>query len=143
MVSAAHRSLFMDPWRLLYLNYLRARRAVKKFFRQPIDSFERRRNSLRSVGSNRFKALWCSRVWQYGLWRFYTGVTKLERFLPKNQHNQRKLLNFENWVNGEVSKSAKILSKSIFYFKNYPNLSQLFFHWRISIQEHNPILKIQ
>ena len=26
-----------------------------------------------------------------------------ERFLPKNQHTQRKLLNFENWVNGEVS----------------------------------------
>ena len=23
---------------------------------------------------------------------------------PKNQHTQRKLLNFENWVNGEVSK---------------------------------------
>ena len=36
------------------------------------------------------------------------GCTKLERFLPKNQHTQRKLLNFENWVNGEVSKSAKI-----------------------------------
>ena len=32
------------------------------------------------------------------------GVTKLERFLPKNQQTQRKLLNFENWVNGEVSK---------------------------------------
>ena len=30
--------------------------------------------------------------------------TKLERFLPKNQHTQRKLLNFENWVNEEVSK---------------------------------------
>ena len=29
------------------------------------------------------------------------GGTKLERFLPKNQHTQRKLLNFENWVNGE------------------------------------------
>ena len=28
------------------------------------------------------------------------GGTKLERFLPKNQHTQRKLLNFENWVNG-------------------------------------------
>ena len=28
------------------------------------------------------------------------GDTKLERFLPKNQHTQRKLLNFENWVNG-------------------------------------------
>ena len=38
--------------------------------------------------------------------------------LPKNQHTQRKLLNFENWCNGEVSKSAKILlSKSIFYVK--------------------------
>ena len=31
------------------------------------------------------------------------GGTTLERFLPKNQHTQRKLLNFENWVNGEVS----------------------------------------
>ena len=48
------------------------------------------------------------RVWQYGLWSFQMGCTKLERFLPKNQHTQRKLLNFENWVNGEVSKSAKI-----------------------------------
>ena len=36
------------------------------------------------------------------------GGTKLEIFLPKNQPTQRKLLNFENWVNGEVSKSAKI-----------------------------------
>ena len=30
--------------------------------------------------------------------------TELERFLHKNQHTQRKLLNFENWVNGEVLK---------------------------------------
>ena len=43
-------------------------------------------------------------LWQYGLWSFQTGGTNLERFLPKNQHTQRKLLNFENWVNGEVSK---------------------------------------
>ena len=35
---------------------------------------------------------------------FKRGGTKLERFLPKNQHTQRKSLNFENWVNGEVSK---------------------------------------
>ena len=40
-------------------------------------------------------------LWQYGLWSFQTGGTKLERFLPKNQHTQRKLLNFENWTNGE------------------------------------------
>ena len=43
-------------------------------------------------------------LWQYGLWSFQVGGTKLERFLPKNQHIQRKSLNFENWVNGEVSK---------------------------------------
>ena len=36
------------------------------------------------------------------------GGPKLERFLPKNQHPKRKLLNFENWVNGKVSKSTKI-----------------------------------
>ena len=39
---------------------------------------------------------------------FSSGGTKLERFLPKNHHTQMKLLNFESWVNGEVSKSAKI-----------------------------------
>ena len=43
-------------------------------------------------------------LWQYGLRSFQAGGTKLERFLPKNLHTQRKLLNFENWVNGEVSK---------------------------------------
>ena len=41
---------------------------------------------------------------QYGLWRFQTRYTKLERFLHKNQHTQRKLLNFEDWCNVEVSK---------------------------------------
>ena len=50
-------------------------------------------------------------VWQYGLWSFQTGGTKLERFLPKNQHAQRKLSNFENWVNGEVSKIEHHFSK--------------------------------
>ena len=52
-----------------------------------------------------------STVWQYGLWSFQTGGTKLERFLPKNQHTQRKLLNFENWVNVEVSKIGHHFSK--------------------------------
>ena len=49
----------------------------------------------------------CCQLWQYGLWSFQAEGSKLERFLPKNQHTRRKLLNFENWVNGEVSKSAK------------------------------------
>jgi len=47
---------------------------------------------------------------------FSNGEYKIRKFLSKNQHTQRKLLNFENWVNGEVSKSVKIwLSKSNFY----------------------------
>ena len=40
----------------------------------------------------------------YGLCCFQTGDTKFERFLPKNQHTQRKVLNFENWIN-EVLKN--------------------------------------
>ena len=58
-------------------------------------------NSNECVENNQ---LGLNELWQYRLWSFQTGGTKLERFLPKNQHTQRKLLNFENWVNGEVSK---------------------------------------
>ena len=40
---------------------------------------------------------------------FKGGIQKLEKKkLPKNQHTQRKLLNFENWSNGKVSKSVLI-----------------------------------
>ena len=35
---------------------------------------------------------------------FSNGDTKLERFLSKEQHTQRKSLNFEFWINGELSK---------------------------------------
>ena len=42
-----------------------------------------------------------SSLWHYGLWSFQTGFLKLERFLHKNQHTQRKCLNFENWTSGE------------------------------------------
>ena len=35
---------------------------------------------------------------------FPRGGTKLERFLQKKQHIQRKSLNFEFWINGELSK---------------------------------------
>ena len=48
------------------------------------------------------------KIWQSGLSSCKGGDTKLEIFLPKNQHTQRKLLNFENWCMGEVSKSAKV-----------------------------------
>ena len=36
-----------------------------------------------------------------GLWNFHGRDTKLERFLHKNRHTQRKSLNFENWTSGE------------------------------------------
>ena len=39
------------------------------------------------------------------------GGTKLERFFPKNQHTQRKLLNFENWVCGERPRMEKNFRK--------------------------------
>ena len=45
-----------------------------------------------------------STIWQYGVWSFQKEGTKLERFLHKNQHTQRKLLNFEFWINGKLSK---------------------------------------
>ena len=37
-------------------------------------------------------------LWQYWLSSFQAGGIKLEIFLPKNQHTQRKFLNFENWT---------------------------------------------
>ena len=46
-------------------------------------------------------------LWQYGLWSFQTGGTKLERFLSKNQHTQRKLLNFEKWISGGLRSFQK------------------------------------
>ena len=34
---------------------------------------------------------------------FSIGGYKIRK-MPKNQHTQRKLLNFEFWINGELSK---------------------------------------
>ena len=55
-----------------------------------------------------------SALWKNRLWSFHKGDTKLEGFLPKNQHIQRKLLNFEFWINCEVSKSVKFDFQSHF-----------------------------
>ena len=64
---------------------------------------------------NQKKRVWAvCRIWQYGLWSFQMGDTKLERFLPKNQHAQRKLLNFEFWINCELSKIGHHFSNKIF-----------------------------
>ena len=42
-----------------------------------------------------------------------TGDTKLEGYLPKNQHTQRKLLNFVFWINGELSKIGHQFSNKV------------------------------
>jgi hypothetical protein len=57
--------------------------------------------------------LWIHNLWQYGLWSFQMGGAKLERFLPKNQHTLRKLLNFKNWISGasEVFKNQSFKSQ--------------------------------
>ena len=47
-------------------------------------------------------------LWHSRLWRFQGRDTKLERFLAKINCIQMKLPNFENWSNGELSKSTKI-----------------------------------
>ena len=52
-------------------------------------------------------------LWQYGLWSFQAGGTKLERYLHKNQHTERKLLNFEFWINGELSKIGHHFSNKV------------------------------
>ena len=53
-----------------------------------------------------------------------SGGTTFERFLPKNHQTQRKLLNFENWTYGEVSKSAKS--------PNLPTFKVNFLHQKLS-----------
>ena len=52
-------------------------------------------------------------LWHYGLWTFQTGDTKSKRFLHKNQHTQNKLLNFEFWINGELSKIGHHFSNKV------------------------------
>ena len=59
-----------------------------------------------------WKVLACL-LWKYGLWSFQAGGTKLERFLHNNQHTQRKLLNFEFWINGELSKIGHHFSNKV------------------------------
>ena len=66
---------------------------------------------------------------------FSNGGTKLERFLPKNQHTQRKLLNFENWGGVKKRKITQPLdfqsqfskSKIIRIFLNFFSLKNINF----------------
>ena len=53
-------------------------------------------------------------IWHYRFWSFKSRDEKLEGILPKNQHTQRKLLNFENWTN-ERGALIRSLKKSEFF----------------------------
>ena len=48
---------------------------------------------------------------------FSNGGIKLERFLSKNQHPQRKLLHFENWTSGEPQFLKLIISYSHYFWR--------------------------
>ena len=48
-------------------------------------------------------------LWQHGLWSFQGGVTKLDRFLHKNQHTRKLLF----WINGEPLKTGHHFSNKV------------------------------
>ena len=61
-------------------------------------------------------------LWQYGLWSFQTGGTKLKIFLPKNQHTQRK---------------QKCSPKLIFFLKFFLKDSDNFWHRKLTLKVRN------
>ena len=70
--------------------------------------YNRESNKIQSsMDQNEFQCTFMA-IW---LLSFQAGDSKLERFLPTNQHTRRKLLNFENWCNGEVSKIGHYFRK--------------------------------
>ena len=52
---------------------------------------------------------------------FSSRGTKLEKILHKNQHTQRKSLNFEFWINGELSKIGHHFSNKKFLKIDFSN----------------------
>ena len=78
------------------------------------------------------------RLWQDGLWSFQVGGTKLERFLHKNQQTWRKLLNFDFWINGELSKIGHHFSNRVLDLKidfNKKCASELLFSIKIRLRK--------
>ena len=73
-------------------------------------------------------------LWQYGMWSFQTGGTKLERFLHKNQHTQRILLNLRIGLMGRCQKL--MLSKNVNNKKCNPKM-KLFNKQKIENDEDN------
>ena len=63
----------------------------------------------------------------YGATGYKVFKRRVQGFWLKINCSQMKLLNFENWSKGKLSKSAKMrLKKSIFYVKNHRKLDFFF-----------------
>ena len=73
---------------------------------------------------------------------FSNGGTKLERFLHKNQHTQKKLLYFENWINGGLRRIIFILPLTLLMNNEiwlYFNAKNDFGYWE---DKNNLFLKL-
>ena len=57
--------------------------------------------------------------WRYGFWSCQSGDKEVEIFLSKDQLTQRKLLNFEFWIHGELSNVPK------FDFQSQSSMSKI------------------
>ena len=72
-------------------------------------------------------------LWQYGLWSFQTGVIKLERFLPKNQHTQT-LIFASYWGSPLVQFSKFQNFLSVCWFLGQSLSNSMYPVWKL----HNP-----
>ena len=88
-----HRDQFFVEWFLPHLHYLNQGNLLRGI---DMDGFGlQTTNDFIQEFTVFLTILLTFKEWQYGLWNFQTGGTKLQRFLHKNQHTQRKLLKFE------------------------------------------------
>ena len=65
--------------------------------------------------------------------KFSSGGMRLERFLPRNQHTQRKSLNFEFWIKGEQSKTGHHLSNKV--IKELISSKNVLLNWYSSMKK--------
>ena len=70
------------------------------------------------------------------------GGYKIRKILPKNQHTQKKLLNFENWVNwGGVKKCQNLTFKFNFLCQKLSGCFSIFFSLKnINLGAHISLL---
>ena len=72
-------------------------------------------------------------VWQYGLWSFQMGDTKLDRYLPTNQNIKKNYLNLSFGLMASCQKVPNFDFQSQFSMSKVIRIVLIFFHWRIPI----------